>query len=67
MYLGRSDALGGISAGKEADLVLLRENPLVDIRNSTRIEAVIADGKLYDAASLKALLDEAARVGAKGP
>jgi imidazolonepropionase-like amidohydrolase len=54
-YLKRAD-LGGISAGKEADLVLLRRNPLEDIRNAAAIESVIANGRLYDRAALDALL-----------
>jgi imidazolonepropionase-like amidohydrolase len=37
-------SMGQISAGMEADLVLLRKNPLVDIRHSRSIEAVISNG-----------------------
>jgi imidazolonepropionase-like amidohydrolase len=55
-YLGRTASLGGIAAGKEADLVLLRADPLHDVRNTGSIEAVIADGRLYDRAALDALL-----------
>jgi imidazolonepropionase-like amidohydrolase len=36
--------MGQISPGMEADLVLLRKNPLVDIRHSRSIEAVISNG-----------------------
>jgi imidazolonepropionase-like amidohydrolase len=39
-----SGSMGQISAGMEADLVLLRKNPLVDIRHSRSIEAVISNG-----------------------
>jgi hypothetical protein len=60
-YLRKSDRFGGVSAGKEADLVLLRANPLSDIRNTASIEAVIANGRLYDRAALDALLAEAER------
>ena len=37
-------SMGQISAGMEADLVLLRKNPLVDIRHSRSIEVVISNG-----------------------
>jgi hypothetical protein len=63
-YLKKSDLLGGISAGKEADLVLLRANPLKDIRNTAAVEAVVANGRLYDRAALNGLLVEAERVAA---
>ena len=39
-----SGSMGQIRAGMEADLVLLRKNPLVDIRHSRSIEAVISNG-----------------------
>ena len=45
-YLGKSDSTGTIARGKWADLVLLEANPLADIRNTTRIHSVIADGRL---------------------
>lgn len=60
-YLRRGDVLGGVAAGREADLVLLRANPLADIGNTRSIEAVIADGRLYDRAALDALLAQAER------
>ncbi|MDB4874763.1 MAG: hypothetical protein JWM41_1209 [Gemmatimonadetes bacterium] len=55
-YLGMLDSLGTITAGKLADLVLLDANPLADIRNTRRIAAVVANGKLYGAAERKRLL-----------
>ena len=36
---------GEIQAGMEADLVLLRKNPLEDIRNTRSIAAVISNGQ----------------------
>jgi imidazolonepropionase-like amidohydrolase len=45
-YFGMLDSLGTIAEGKLADLVLLGANPLLDIRNTRRVEAVIANGRL---------------------
>ena len=44
--------LGTIEPGKIADLVLLSDDPLADIRNIEKVEAVIAQGKLVDRARL---------------
>jgi hypothetical protein len=48
---------GKIEAGYKADLVLLKENPLEDIRNTRSIHAVIANGKLLDRAVLDEILE----------
>jgi len=55
-FSGMQDSLGTIERGKLADLVLLDADPLTDIRNVGRIEAVIARGELYDRAKLSSLL-----------
>jgi imidazolonepropionase-like amidohydrolase len=51
-----SSGLGSIEPGKLADLVLLDANPLEDIRNTQKIRAVVADGRLYRRADLERLL-----------
>jgi imidazolonepropionase-like amidohydrolase len=56
--LGLAESLGTIEPGKLADLVLLDANPFVDIANTQRIRAVIADGRLYRRADLDRLLRE---------
>lgn len=55
-FLGIADSAGTIAAGKPADLVLLDANPLVDIRNTRRIAAVVANGRLFDARARARLL-----------
>ena len=49
---GMLDSLGTIEVGKEADLVLLRKNPLADIHNIRSIDIVIARGRRVDLAAL---------------
>ncbi len=51
-FLGLSNRLGTVSDGKLADLVLLSADPLADITNTRRIEAVMVDGRLYDTENL---------------
>jgi len=60
-YFGALDSLGTITQGKVADLVLLDADPLVDIRNTRRISAVIANGRLFDSASRATLLSHVER------
>lgn len=59
-YLGLDTELGAIRAGMLADLVLLRGNPLDDIRQTREIVAVVANGVHLDRAALDAMLEEAA-------
>jgi imidazolonepropionase-like amidohydrolase len=47
-YFNALDSLGTIAPGKVADLVLLDANPLVDIRNTRRIAAVVTNGRVYE-------------------
>lgn len=56
-YLGMTDSLGTVAPGKLADLILLDADPLADIRNTRRIAAVVADGRLLDSATRTRLLE----------
>ena len=58
-FLEASREWGTIEAGKRADLVLLTANPLADIRNTTRIEAVSMGGRWLDRATLDAMIQAA--------
>lgn len=54
-FLGRENDLGAVAPGRLADLVLLSANPLIDIRNTRRITAVMRGGRLFDRNALDAL------------
>lgn len=47
-----SDRQGTVEVGKLADLVVIRGNPLVDIRNTRNVEMVVKGGEVYDPAAL---------------
>jgi imidazolonepropionase-like amidohydrolase len=55
-FLEILDDLGTVEEGKLADLVLLGANPLENISNTQRVNAVIADGRVYERSDLDAVL-----------
>ena len=58
-FLGVSSHSGTISRGKRADLLLLSANPLTDIRNTEKIEAVVISGRWLDRSQLDTMLADA--------
>lgn len=60
--LGMGDQIGTVEVGKGADLVVVRGNPLRDIRNTRNVEWVMTRGELHEG---DALLDSAR--GTVGP
>jgi Amidohydrolase family len=55
-FLGLLSSIGTIEKGKLGDLVLLDADPLQDIHNTRRINAVILNGKLLTSDDLQRLL-----------
>lgn len=60
-HMGLADRHGSIAPGKAADMVLLTDDPLRDIRNTRRIDTVIAQGRIHDRAHLVRLRTYVAR------
>jgi imidazolonepropionase-like amidohydrolase len=60
-FLGDSAHSGTVAIGKSADLLLLSANPLLDIRNSTRIAGVMTRGRWLPRSELTQLVDSLAR------
>jgi predicted amidohydrolase len=55
-FMCREQDLGTIQPGKLADLVLLEANPLDDIANTRRINAVVFGGRLFRKSDLEDML-----------
>ena len=51
-YLGLDDQIGSLEVGKLADLAILSANPLDNLRDSERVDWVMVNGRLYDAATM---------------
>ena len=51
-HLGFDKDIGSLEEGKLADLIILSENPLDDIRNTDKIEHVMQGGRLFQAETM---------------
>jgi imidazolonepropionase-like amidohydrolase len=57
-----NDDYGAVANGKMADLVLLDANPLQDIHNTTKIAAVIFNGKYFSRSDLDDMLSAVEKI-----
>lgn len=64
-YLGEDKTMGAIEPGRVADLVLLRADPLADIRATQQVEAVVLRGRLLDRVELDRIEAEVAAAAAR--
>lgn len=60
-FFGKLNKYGSLQAGKFADILVLDENPLQDIRATQKISAVVLKGKPLDRKNLDSLLVEIAK------
>ena len=58
-FVGLGNRLGSVREGKTASLLLLRANPLEDVRNAQRIEGVFLRGQYFNRNDLDRMLEEA--------
>jgi imidazolonepropionase-like amidohydrolase len=65
VFLGRERDLGAIAKGKLADLVLLEASPLQNITNTTRINAVVVNGRLLERKALDNMLNQVEAVASR--
>ncbi len=63
-FFGRQADFGGVEKGKIADLVLLDANPLDDIHNTQKINAVVLAGRYFSRADLDEMLRAVERAAA---
>jgi imidazolonepropionase-like amidohydrolase len=57
-FMGVGDRLGLLAQGRTASFVLLRSNPLLDIRNASEIEGVVFRGQFFSRDNLDQILKE---------
>jgi len=58
IFMHKENELGTVAKGKLADLVILDQNSLVEIKNTRTINAVIMNGHLIDRDQINKLLEQ---------
>jgi imidazolonepropionase-like amidohydrolase len=61
VFFAAEDEFGTVRPGRDADLVLLSDNPLEDIRNTQKIEGVMVRGRWLSRSELDTMLARFAR------
>ena len=64
-FMGLDGRLGTVVEGKTASLVLLRSNPLEDVRNAGQIEGVLFRGRYFNRADLDRLRQDVKKMCGK--
>jgi len=64
-FFGKESQYGAVQAGRVADLVILRANPLDDIANTRSISGVVADGRYWSPENIETLRDRLKAIAAK--
>lgn len=64
-YFSDEDAFGIVAPGMRADLILVRDNPLNDVRRLARPDGVMVRGRWFDRSELDAKLEEIAQRNAE--
>ena len=65
LFLNKTE-YGSLSAGKKADILVLDENPVLDISATEKINTVIVKGQVLDQAAIKSILEDVKNKTAKG-
>ena len=63
-FFGKLSDYGTVQAGRIADLVILRANPLEDIANTRTIAGVVGDGRYWSQAEIEGLRDRLKQIAA---
>lgn len=51
-YIGMEKHLGSLEVGKLADLIVLDEDPLANLRNTETVSYTMINGRLYETATM---------------
>jgi hypothetical protein len=65
IFMHEENELGTVEKGKFADLVILDQNPLIDIKNTRSINSVIMNGHLIDKDQINKLLEQLKEIALK--